>query len=340
MKLTYRQIDGFVKKPDPAARAILIYGPDEGMMRERSSIIGKSVVADLNDPFNVAVMTGDALSADPARLNDEANAMSMMGGARLIRVEAAGDSLTPILKDYLKNPSPGNLVIIEGHDLASKSSLRRLFETAPNAAAIPCYTASAGDVQTLIRQELQASGHAIDPDAIAWLGQHLTGDRALARNEIEKLLIYMGAPQPGTRIRLEDVQACCGQDGEHSLDDLIYATAGNQPEVAIRTFKQLVDEGTALVVIQRSLQTHFRRLHFTRSLMENGKSQMEAMNSLNPKIFFKWEDSFRNQVGRWPINILESTLNRLASLEADCKKTGVPDEVMTAQAILSLSARK
>lgn len=340
MKLTYRQIDGFVKKPDPAARAILIYGPDEGMMRERSSIIGKSVVSDLNDPFNVTVMTGDALGADPARLNDEANAMSMMGGARLIRVEAAGDSLTPILKDYLKNPSPTNLVIIEGHDLGSKSSLRRLFETAPNAAAIPCYTASSGDVQTLIRQELQASGHAIDPDAISWLGQHLTGDRALARNEIEKLLIYMGQPQPGTRIRLEDVQACCGQDGEHSLDDLIYATAGNQPEVAIRTFKQLIDEGTAIIVIQRSLQTHFRRLHFTRALMENGKSQIEAMNSLNPKIFFKWEDSFRSQVSRWPIGVLETTLNRLASLEADCKKTGAPDEILTAQAILSLSARK
>ena len=340
MKLTYRQIDGFVKKPDPAARAILIYGPDDGMMRERAGVIGKLVVADLNDPFNVAVMTADALSSDSARLNDEANAMSMMGGARLIRIEGAADALTPILKDYLKNPSPTNLVIIEGGDMAAKSSLRKLFETAPNAAAIPCYTASAGDVQTLIRQELQSSGHAIDPDAMTWLGQHLTGDRALARNEIEKLLIYMGQPQPGIRIRLEDVQACCGQDGEHSLDDLIYATAGNKPEIAIRTFRQLIDEGTALVVIQRSLQNHFRRLHLTRSMMENGKSQGEAMGSLNPKIFFKWEDSFRDQVGRWPIGILETTLNRLAALEADCKKTGVPDEILTAQAILSLSARK
>ena len=54
MKLSYRQIEPFVAKPDPAARVILIYGPDAGLVRERAAIIGKSVVADLNDPFNVA----------------------------------------------------------------------------------------------------------------------------------------------------------------------------------------------------------------------------------------------------------------------------------------------
>lgn len=340
MKLTYRQIDGFVRKPDPIARAMLIYGPDEGMMRERAGMIGRSVVADLQDPFNVSVLTGDIFTDDPARLSDEANSISMMGGARLIRIEGATDALTPLLKDYLKNPSPQSLVILEAGDLGSRSSLRKLFETAPNAAAIPCYTASTGDVQTLIRQELQVSGHGIEPDALTWLGQHLTGDRALARNEIEKLITYMGSPQPGIRIVLEDVQACCGQDGDHSLDDLIYATAGANPEIAIRTYRQLVDEGTAPVVIHRSLQTHFRRLHLTRSLMENGASMAEAMSSLNPKIFFKWEQNFREQVGRWSISALETTLNRLARLEADCKQTGIPDDILTAQAILSLSARR
>ena len=44
MKLQFRQIEPFVKKPDPAARVILIYGPDDGLIRERARAIGGTVV--------------------------------------------------------------------------------------------------------------------------------------------------------------------------------------------------------------------------------------------------------------------------------------------------------
>lgn len=339
MKIPPRQVDAFLKKPDANIRAVLIYGPDEGMMRERAAILGKTVVPDLSDPFNVAVLSAAILSDDPARLNDEANAMSLMGGARLIRVEGAGDGLAPLLKAYLANPSPANLVVLEAGDLGPKA-LRKLFETAPNAAAIPCYAAGVGDVQVLIRQDLQAEGYGIDADACAWLAQQLTGDRQMARNETTKLAVYMASAPKGARATLEDVQACCGQDGDRSLDDLIYAAGGGNPELALRAFRQLVDEGTAIISIQRALQNHFRRLHYVLGMMKGGQSMDQAMNALNPRVFFKWEDAFRNQLGRWSMDTLEGILTRLAQLEADCKKTGTPDEILTAQAILSLAARK
>lgn len=340
MKIPPRTIDAFVKKPDPAVRAVLVYGPDHGMVQERAGLLGQSVVADLNDPFNVAVLNSDILASDPARLNDEAFAISMMGGNRLIRIEDAGDSLTPLLKDYLATPAPSALLVLYGGELGARSSLRKLMETATNAAAIPCYLADAGNVQTLIRQTVQASGYAIDADATSWLAQQLTGDRQIARSEIDKLILYMANMPQGTRITLEDAQACCGQGGARSLDDLVYAAAGANADLALRSFRQLVDEGTPLIIIQRSLQNHFRRLHFVHSMVAGGLPQSEAISQLNPRIFFKWEDLFREQLGRWSMGALEGVINRLAQLEADCKKTGTPDETLTAQALLSLSARR
>src|SRR5690606_37260267 len=100
VKLAWKDIESFVKSPDPRARAILVYGPDDGLMRERAKIMGASLVADLSDPFNVAVLDGELLVSDPARLADEASAMSMMGGARLIRIENASDKISPLLRDY------------------------------------------------------------------------------------------------------------------------------------------------------------------------------------------------------------------------------------------------
>ena len=65
MKLTWKQIEPFVKSPDPKARVVLIYGPDDGLMRERAKTIGKTVTEDLDDPFNVATLTTDLLAEDP-----------------------------------------------------------------------------------------------------------------------------------------------------------------------------------------------------------------------------------------------------------------------------------
>ena len=339
MKIQPRQIESFIAKPDPAVRVILVYGPDEGKMRDRAARLGRGVVADLNDPFNVATLNAAILSDDPARLNDEANAMSMMGGARLIRVEGAEDKIAPALKNYLENPSPTNLVVIEAGDLPPRSALRKMIEAAANAAAIPCYAASTGDVQALIRQHVQATQRAIDPDASAWLSARLTGDHAIAMSELEKLTLYVSNQPTGYRISLNDVQMCCGSGSDTSLDELIFATAGGQPENALRSFRQLIDEGMALIIIQRSLQNHFRRLHLTRSLMAAGRSQAEAMNSLNPKVFFKWEDAFRAQINRWSLGALGAALNRLGQIEAQSKQTGTPAETLTAQAILSLSAK-
>ncbi|MBX2834579.1 MAG: DNA polymerase III subunit delta, partial [Micavibrio sp.] len=113
MKLSYREIEPFVKQPNPAARVILVYGPDYGLVKERAQIMGKTVIADLNDPFNAVTLSTDIILTDPARLNDEANAMSMMGGDRLIRVDNASDKLTTYLKVYLENPSNSALVILE-----------------------------------------------------------------------------------------------------------------------------------------------------------------------------------------------------------------------------------
>src|SRR5262245_59308285 len=101
MKLTWKQIEPLVKKPDPAARVILVYGPDNGLMRERAKTMGLTIVADYADPFNVSVLSGNVLPDDPARLDDEARALSMMGGQRLIRVEDAGDKIAPLIKTYL-----------------------------------------------------------------------------------------------------------------------------------------------------------------------------------------------------------------------------------------------
>ncbi len=336
MKLSYRDIDPFLKNPDPAARLILVYGPDSGLVSERAEMIGKTIVADLSDPFNVVTFTADELTEDTARLSDEANAMSMMGGDRLIRIREGADKLTVMLKDYLENPSDANLIVVEADNLGPRSSLRLLCEKAKNAAALPCYVEDQRDLGRLIRESLQAEGLQIEMDAANWLSANISGDRRKVRSEIEKLILYKGPDK--SQISLGDVQACCGEAGAQSLDDLIYGAGGSDAAGALRAYTTLLEEGVPFIVILRALQRHFRRLHITKARIEAGEAPDRALKMLSPPIFFKQQSQFQSQLGRWSLGGMSRTLSKLSELEAQCKKTGTPVETVCAQAILSISA--
>ena len=341
MKLTWKQIDPFLKSPDPKARVVLVYGPDDGLMRERSITIAKTVTPDLDDPFNVATLNADIINDDPARLNDEANAMSMMGGARLIRIEGGADKLTPTIKAYLEDPSAENLVLIEADGLGTRSSLRLLCEKAKNAAALPCYVEDERGMGNLIRETLSNSGFRIESDALHLLSGSIIGDRMRARGEIEKLITYMGTPEgKNLCVTLEDVQASCGDAGAASLDDLIYAVAGGSPKTAMNAYQRLIGEGVADVVILRSLQNHFRRLHYVGAMMDQGKQLDDALKSLQPPVFFKVAPAFKAQINKWRGPKLNMVMDKLAELEAQTKKTGTPVQTLCSQAILSLSAMR
>ena len=338
MKITFKQIESFVKAPDRAARVILVYGPDDGLMRERAKIMGLSVVKDLNDPFNVAVLSSAILADDPARLNDEAFAMSMMGGDRLVRIEDASDKLTTLIKDYLANPNPAALIILEAGELGPRSSLRKLCEAAKNAAALPCYVDDERDLARLVQTALSEAKLNIDRDAVAWLAMNISGNRQKIRNELEKIITYMGAGS--TTVKLEDVQACCGEAGAQGIDDLVYAVGSHQPEKALRTYAQLLDEGVNFIVIVRALQNHFRKLHMVNARLQGGEPIEPVMKSIQPPIFFKQEPAFKSQVQSWSMPGLGRVLSRLMDLEASCKQTGAPVETLCAQAVLAISASR
>lgn len=338
MKLSYRQIEPFVQRPDSHVRVILVYGPDQGLMRERASIMGKTVVEDLTDPFNVITLNMDILNEDPARLSDEANAMSMMGGRRLIRIEDAGDKLTQSLKDYLENPNDNALIILEAGELSPRSSLRKLCESAKNAAAAPCYIESEQDIARLIRGAVQEDNHRIDNDAVQWLAANIAGDRGRARSEMEKVLLYKGGED--SPISLSEAQAICGQAGAQTMDDLVYAVAGGVPTSAMRAFQTLMDEGVALIAILRGLQMHIRKLHKTKALVMEGQSLDQAMKNLSPPIFFKQQDAFKGQVHKWSLPALSRILERLNQLEVQCKTSNLPYETLCGQTILGIATSK
>jgi DNA polymerase-3 subunit delta len=330
-----RDADRFVARPPAQLLAALLYGPDQGLVRERARILAQTVVADLSDPFRVAELEEKTIESDPARIFDEAAALSMTGGRRVVRVRGAGNALASPFERFLAEPVGDALIVVEGGDLAKSASLRRVFEDADNAAAIGCYLDSTEDLETLVRGQLKAAGLSIESDALDYAVGRLGSDRGVTRLEVEKLALYAMGEATVTQAH---VAAVLGDESELRIDSVLDA-AGEGDFVRLdRELTRLWAAGTAPVALLRQALGHFQRLLQLRAQMDEGADVMTSLKKLRPPLHFSRESSFRGQLARWTTARLAEGLNLLYEGEAMVKTTAVPAEAVSSRALFSVAA--
>lgn len=185
-------LEQLLRGPGKMVRAVMFYGPNAGRVQEYAERITRSVVEDLSDPFRIAHLTAAALSIDMTRLADEAAAIAMTGGRRVVRVRGVGDGLTEAFENCLENSQGDSLVVVEAGDLGKTSRLRKLFENSAICAVGACYEESDAELETLVISHLRQYGLSITSEAKDYLLNSLGEDRLITRQELEKLVLYKG----------------------------------------------------------------------------------------------------------------------------------------------------
>lgn len=342
MKLAARQIGSFLKKPDAAIRAVLTYGPDAGLVRERAEMLARTVVPDAGDPFRISDITAAALASDPGLLADEAAALSFTGGRRLVTIRDASDRLTRTFADFLKSPVGEAFVLIEAGDLDRRSSLRTLFETAANGAALPCYGDDGTSLGLLIDEVMGAARLRLDAAARQTLIQNLGGDRGVSRQELEKLVTYMSGPSAvdasaNRAVTLADVLAVVGDSSALALDDVVDGALSGDAVAVERALTKSLLAGEAPVAVLRAALRHGQRLHLVLARIEAGETPVAALRALRPPLHFRRQAAFHAQLRRWSRPTLEAALGQLWEAEIACKNTGAPDVALARAALLKLA---
>jgi len=339
VKIKASDADRFAAKPDPQCRAILIYGPDGGLVRERMNTLTRSVVEDPADPFRITDISESELRQDPARLADEAAAISMLGGRRVVRLRDVGDFVSKIVAGFLETPAGDALVLVESDDLGPRSSLRKLFEEAGNAAAMPCYADDAQTLERFVRGCLSRHGIEIDPEAMEYLLANLGSDRGVTKNEIEKLALFMGPIGKGEKktARLEDVRACIGDNSGAGLDELIDAALGGNLPALDFAFARARAADTNAIGMLSAVSRHVQQLHAASIEMEKGANVEVAMRAMRPPVHFSRKVEVQRQLRLWSRKRLDRALSLLLEAEFQCKSSGMPDSAICGQAMLRIS---
>jgi DNA polymerase-3 subunit delta len=345
VRLTTAQIEPFLKAPDRRVRAVLIYGPDEGLVRERAERLIRTVLDDLHDPFRLGELSGDGLRQDPAALADEARALALTGGRRVVRVRPAGDQATPACRNLLAQGAFEALVVVEAGDLAPSSSLRRLFETSAGAAALPCYRDQARDLAGLIQRTLAEHRLEAEPDAQSFLIDHLGADRGVTRSELDKLVLYVSgpggtAPEVRRRITLADAAAVIGDSAALGLDDLVDAVVLGDLVQVQRCLDRLLGEGEQPVRIVRALASHFVRLQRLGLQVAGGDPPQRVVEQARPPIHFRRRDKVTAALRCWAVPAAERALGELLEVEVRCKTTRYPAALICREALLAIARQQ
>ena len=315
--------------------AVLIYGPDSGLVNERAGRLAKKVASDLNDPFNVSSLSQSDILDDPALLADNLNALSMTGERRLVMISDASERLAVILEEALREPNLQTLAILQSGDLKPRNKLRAFAEGAETVAALPCYADDSRSLGRLIDEVFGAHKVVCDPAAQNFLEQNLGSDRGISRSELEKLALYIG---DGGHVSFDDAALLVGDNSTMTLTDVAFNAAGGDAARLDRSLSRCLMEDIAPVAILRAVSGHFLRLQIGAEKVRSGDTPEQAMKALRPPVFFKVQDQFRGQLQRWRSPQIARGLSLLLSAEQECKRTGAPDLAICGRTLHQLAA--
>jgi DNA polymerase-3 subunit delta len=328
------EIERFMARPDPARPVVLVYGPDAGLVHERTEALINASVDDPADPFALARLEGDALADEPARLAEEANTVPLFGGRRAVWVRAGSRNIANAVEAVIAAPSPDCRVVIEAGDLKRSSPLRVVCERAKNAVAVPCYVDAERDLARLIDTEVKEAGLTIDAEARAALVSLLGGDRQASRSELNKLILF--ARDKG-RIDLDDVVAVVADASALALDGLIDAAFGGRTRDVETQFAKARMAGTAGGTIVSTALRHVTQMHKVRTVLDGGSDQDTAMKGFAPPIHFRRKVDVEGALKSWTTPRLERVMNQLADGVLQTRKTPALAETVAHRALLSIA---
>lgn len=329
MKLQAYKVDDYVGalKADGAPALILIYGPDEGGVRETGKAVTARYLGASYDPLQYVSLSETQLSGQPGLLGDEAAALPMFGDHKLVHVAGGGGSAPEAARLYLEalqGLNQASLVVIEAGNLKPSSALRKLAEKHERAMALPCYALEARDITRLARAVLEKEQYRIDAQALDMLTARLATDRGIIQRELERLVLYKGPRQKGDgpgMITADDIEAALGDQTQAGFDKLIDNIALGRLDAADRALARLAEAGTPAAIALGPVRMHFQTLHLAVGLMEKGTPQNQALSRFKPPLHFRRKPLVEEQMRLWSSRKAARALSILNDAERACRSS-------------------
>jgi len=298
-----------VDEPDPKVRFYLFHGADEA----QSSALGDRLAAALK-ASKQSVASG-ALRGDPALLADEAGAIDMFGGAKVIVIQPAGEEILPAVEALLEAAAAEGPVVAIAGRLGKTSGLLKVAESHPLALAHVSYELDARDAERLVVELARTEGLRVQPDVAAGIAGACANDRRMISQELAKFALYLDAsPNAPKDLGSEALDAVGADLGGDFLGIADLALGGDVRGLS-DALSRIDASGKEAIPVVRSLQRRLLMLAPIRARVDSGERLQNVMTSLGKSLFWKDKPMVERLLGLWDSAGLARVSERAGTLE-------------------------
>lgn len=334
MKANKGQIEKALDAPTDAVRLYLLYGQDES----GSVALAKRLERAMGPNAERIDLDMSTLKSDPARLSDEAAAMSMFGDKRWIRLLSITDDAIPALEALLEAPHAGNPVVAIGGALKATSKLVKLATDNPMAMAFVSYLPDARDAPQIAMAIARDKGLRL-PNDLARRICDLTGnDRTLMGNEIEKLCLYLdAAPDRPTEATAEALNALAAETPDDDMGPLVNAVMGGDLKTVSVELASLAASGADPARATRPLLGRAMLIADVRAAFDRTGQIDAAMDMAGKAVFWKEKDVVKRQVRQWDQPSIARAIRRLSAAERASRSSRNAGTVLVEHELLAIA---
>ncbi|MFL6787230.1 MAG: DNA polymerase III subunit delta [Sphingomicrobium sp.] len=331
MKASKASIGRSIDQPGSATRFYLFHGPDEAQSRALAARLLEGLGAE-----KAAVAAG-AVKSDPALLADEAGAISLFGGKRLVWIEPAGDEIAAGLEALLALEAVESPAVAIAGALRKTSALLKLAEVSPQALAFAAYAPEGADAERMVAEVGRRLGLKISSPVAARLADSSGNDQAIVTQELHKLALYLDASPQSPKELDHDALDAVGADlveGEVlHLADL--ALAGRVGDLAVELSN--LPPGAESIPVVRALQRRLLQLAPARARMERGESLDAVMTSMGRSLFWKDKPVVARMLSLWDARRLATVAERAGDLERTLMFSSAPDREALGEELVAIA---
>ena len=334
MKASRQQVERALDAAAPDARIVLLYGPDEA----GSIALAKRIERAMGDAAERVDLDGPTLRGDPARLSDEAAAISMFGDRRWIRITGAGEECVAAVQALLESSQAGNPVIAIAGAIKNSSKLAKLCLDHPAALAFASYVPDEREAGQIAAGQARDLGLRLAPDLARRIAEVAGGDRALMAGEIEKLALYLDAsPDHPAEVTREALDALLAETADTDAAPLVDAVLGGDIDALHRELAALGASGTSLASVTRPLLGRAMLIAQVQAEFERCGRMDQAVESMGKAIFWKDKPQVQRQASLWSGDAVSRLIHRLLDAERSTRDSQGPGEIAVRQELLTVA---
>lgn len=331
MKATRSNIGRLVEQPDPAVRFYLFYGADQAQSR---ALAARVVGALRASRFLIA---SSAVKSDPAVVADEAGAMNLFGGKRVIWIEPAGEEILEGIEALLEVNAAESPVIAIAGALRKTSGLLKLAESSAAALAYVSYIPEGRDAERMVVEVGRTLGLKIFSPVAMRIADTAGGDQAIVTRELEKLALYVQASPESPKELTDEALNAVGANPEGDFLRLADLALAGDMNLLIDELSRLSRAGTEAIPIVRALQRRLLMLAPVRARVERGESVGGVMTSLGKSLFWKDKALVGRLLETWNAERLATIAERAGRLERELMFSDAPPSEAVGEELVAIA---